>query len=181
MNGYCRAGGKAPERIDRSRRRFARTGGTLLPVALTVFSRSSWGMGGFECWSGTLSGNLSNHTHDTCSGGSSPAYWEANQFLWPTFYEPTLPFTDVFGYGSGAYSEATLYEVLTTADGPNGQLTRHCIAAYLNAVSVPGYSLTPDTVVSLYHDGSDGIVVLDDGTLATRELIVSYLEATYVL
>lgn len=99
--------------------------------------------------------------------GCTPGYWkqEHHEDSWPSAYDPGDAFTSVF-YGDFSFvrpehrtdpSELSLSEALDLRGGDVNALTRHAVAALLNAASEDvSYDLTTDQVTSMFKAAVDG-------------------------
>ena len=143
-----------PERgtggADKNKRRLLKGLATSAPVVMAVSSKPA--LANFCTVSGFLSGNLSNHNEDKHCGGMSPGLWKNNYGRY--FDEQTFrrtKFKDEFGvlwYGDNAghwHDDVTFLEVLNfQGEEDRYKFGFHAIAAYCNALKIPGYGLEAD-------------------------------------
>lgn len=164
------------EHIDSSRRGFSKLG-VSLPVILTLASKPV--LGGTQCLSNALSGNLSDPTRGHCNFGWSPGGWKTSggspdwgctPFEYSEYQRrgkkgkkndkhkaashiggTTLGQTVLAGLGGGVYDNKTLTGLLWELPGNSGpHAVGHMIAALLNAnCNDIEYALTEEQLVDL--------------------------------
>lgn len=162
------------------RRRRLLLGGASAPLLLTIASRPAWAGGDICTASALASANLSGqHTQDGCS--KSAGFWKQKPEQWPTgpnvFFSTSSSFTSVFGnvniptgkvkdgvVETVNFGSLTLLEVmhLKGKDDPY-QVGFHTVGALVNAHAFPtlhpnnpGFSLTPEQVVSIFQSIATG-------------------------
>ncbi|MFT6051251.1 MAG: hypothetical protein ACI9B9_000891 [Halioglobus sp.] len=170
------------DNIDSSRRGFSKLG-VALPVIMTLASKPV--LGGTQCLSNALSGNLSDPTRGNCNYGWSPGGWKTSGgspdwsrtlFEYSDFDESdingnkrdkhkaasytggtTLGQTVLAGLQGGAYDDQTLTGLLWEFPGNSGaHPVGHMISALLNAsCSDIEYALTEDQLVDLILGHTD--------------------------
>lgn len=164
------------DNIDTSRRGFSKLG-VALPVVMTLASKPV--LGGTQCLSNALSGNLSDPTRGHCSYGWSPGGWKTDggspswgrtPFKFSEYQRwnkkgkkndkhkasshiggTTLGQTVLAGLGGGAYDHETLTGLLWEFPGNSGpHSVGHMIAGLLNAnCNDIQYALTETQLVDL--------------------------------
>jgi hypothetical protein len=165
-------GGATP---SSSRRRFI-AGVASGSILMTVASRpalAGGGKGDKGGWctpSAWVSGNLSQTNSMRNCGGRSPGYWKSNFNRWPSTVKPGscktkgngnctdykgdgTPFHKSNGgpFAGDFFGSLTMMQVLwLTGNKDPYQLGSHIIAAYLNAVTIPNYGMTPSMVVDMW-------------------------------
>lgn len=167
----------------RTRRKLV-AGGMAAPLLMTVAGRPVWA-GGARCSPSALaSANLSGrHTFAGC--GISAGWWAHTQNFskWPPQATSGTPFHSVFSgvkyKGAVLYEHKTLGQVISmtgAGDDNPGNLGKHLVAAYLNALQFPtqggrpGYPYTVNDVVNGYN-------LLDGGTETAFITFKTTLEA----
>jgi hypothetical protein len=168
--------GRDSDSIDSSRRGFSKLG-VALPVIMTLASKPV--LGGTQCLSNALSGNLSDPNRGNCNYGWSPGGWKTSggspdwsctPFEYSDFEKldnqgnnndkhdatsypggTTLGQTVLAGLQSGAYDDKTLTGLLWEFPGNSGPYpVGHMISALLNATCTDiDYALTEDQLVDL--------------------------------
>ena len=102
-----------------------------------------------------LGGGQASATDGHDHGGCTPGFWKNNEDPWgPTGYSPSDSFEAVFGTAPDPFSGSpSLLDVLNLGGGGVNALSRHAVAALLNA-SHPaiGYPLTPSVVIAKYQE-----------------------------
>ncbi len=122
-----------------ARRRFAKSGGALSGVILTMASRNSMATTiGALSPSGFDSVTVASHSPGTSKLGRSPGYWKTHPTAWPSAHtDPNLKFGRVFTCStSSALFNCTLMNVVgnlepsKSADRQN--VAMHIVASLLN-------------------------------------------------
>lgn len=188
-----------------SRRRILK-GAIAAPVILSVTSRPVLGA---ECTiSGFMSGNVSDHGHDTCACGFTPGAWktpysgDGNWDMTPfdpgscvnngqgqcnayngdgtPFFSPTT-----FSGTDPHYADKTLMQVLWLEGNQDPyEFGAHIAAALLNAYAVPGYGMSPSEVQAIYANvdanggASAGYYMGDNGKVLSVEQVVAFIQST---
>jgi hypothetical protein len=179
---------------DKRRRRFLKGATAAAPVIMTIASRPAFGVvTGMECFSSTLSGNLSHPEKFECAAGFSPGAWKNKPCLWDgtasgwsdTGYDygtctnpktPGGPCTKCDEYTGGstvadAFGGSDSRPMRQVLCEDNGSLLWHLIAALLNSLAIPEYVFRTDQVIDIYH----GVLLADK----TEEQIKNILSATW--
>lgn len=151
----------------------------IVPAGVALVSVATRRCHGFDCVDGTAS-NGSSFTIDSDTGwrvtftnqllgggeGCTPGYWRQQHHF--DSWEGASPgdlLSSIFMLPSGFVppehnvdpATLTLAEALTLRGGKINALTRHAVAAYLNAShSGVSYDLLPSEVVDLYNAAKDG-------------------------
>lgn len=172
---------------DNNKRRLLKGLATSAPVVMAVSSKPA--LANFCTVSGFLSGNLSNHNEDRRCGGKSPGYWKMN---YDRHYSREVfdlfKFKQEFGclwYGDqGPWHDDIKFREILNYEGNEDayKFGFHAIAAYLNAVNIPGYGLSPDDVANMVIQiAGPGGVYTHPGTGKTLDAqdFVAFIEQTY--
>lgn len=178
---------------DARRRRMLKGAAAAAPVIMTVASRPAFGVvTGMECFSSTLSGNLSHPQQLQCAAGFSPGAWKNKPCLWDgtasgwadtgyTYGTCTNPgnsgncsrcdqytggttVAEAFGSGDSRPMRQVLCE-------DNGSYLWHMIAGLLNSKAIPGYVFTTQQILDIYNG-----VLLGD---MTQDQIKNVISATW--
>ncbi|MDH5691494.1 MAG: hypothetical protein OEZ47_00160 [Gammaproteobacteria bacterium] len=123
---------QATEKVDLSKRRFAKSSLLAAPVVMTLANKPAWAN---KCTlSGQLSGNLSHQDEDEkCGGeGCSPGYWKTHLDSWHSMLPPEALFDTVFQ--TSAFPGRTLLEIVSVEDddGIRGEPPAGCSFDYDN-------------------------------------------------
>lgn len=196
--------------VDKSRRRFTKSGLAASGVLLTLASRPSLGAAVCQSPSGFLSGNVSqNGTPQICSG-RTPGYWGTNtdtSHKWPlpyktgactntkytqqynswspsgaTMYKNSTLGFHCTGHGAGYLNYSMMQVILLGGSGDPYQLGAHCTAALLNARMGWTPVLTEAQVRGMFNDyASQGYYEPTAGVKWYPADIVTYLKSTMTL
>lgn len=179
-NPAVRAERTVGERMNsaKTRRQFGKAGFAGASVLATLSSRPVWGA---QCLSNILSGNLSDpqRGRDNCDTGYSPKEWREMPSMWPpgvTYgtcdttvvatcascaqYTGGTKFRDLFGHGTTRPIRDLLCK------NPNWYVS-HLAAAALNAMTMPGYSMSREDVLDIY----DGVIMGDKGKSEIKAIL----------
>ena len=171
---------------DSGKRRLLKTIVATAPVVMAVSSKPA--LANFCSVSGFLSGNLSNHNDDQSCGGKSPGYWKNN---YARHYSQEMfdqfKFKQEFGalwYGDqGRWHDDVKFREVLNYEGHEDayKFGFHAIAAYLNAVNIPGYGLSPDDVADMVAQIAGGGLYTHPGTGKTldAEEFTAFIIQTY--
>ena len=174
--------------VSERRRRLAKLGFGA-PVLMTLASRPV--LAG-QCLSNMMSGNLSNPTRGNCAKGTSPGGWGEpggningvrDALAWTavnlSYATSTLQNVPPILNKDGIVVTTLLKTVLT--EPQTGQLTRHFVCAYLNALhSASGagftYILTTQQVLAL----ASGAILIPAGAPGYPGNMNTFLDSTWV-
>ncbi|MDT8383076.1 MAG: hypothetical protein RRB22_01530 [Gammaproteobacteria bacterium] len=171
---------------DTGKRRLLKGLMATAPVVMAVSSKPA--LANFCTVSGFLSGNLSHHDAGQRCGGKSPGYWKNN---YDRHYDPEafkqVKFRQEFGvlwYGSGGPWDADIsFLTILNFEGNEDayKFGFHAVAAYLNAVNISGYGLTPNDVAEMVAQIAGSGVYTHPGTGKTLDAqdFVEFIEQTY--
>ncbi|MEH6570716.1 MAG: hypothetical protein V7709_16670 [Halioglobus sp.] len=149
------------QKIDISRRGFTRIG-ISAPVLMTLVSRPVLGA---NCMSEMMSGNLSQHGHDSCSAGYSPTAWAGA--LPDGYSDVEIGNTELRNLWSGA-PEATIAQLLVSDASIQGVPVKNAIAALLN-IGTTGYAIPNEAALYDLLAGT----IKPPGSLTANEFLVS--------
>jgi hypothetical protein len=115
---------------------------------MTVISRPALGAAAM-CWSGNMSGNLSN-IHLDCVTGYKPSFYRNRYSAWPPGYSADAPFGKLFeGARRNSIADKSVMQVLEGHSddlrpiAPANNFGRHAATTYFNSLNLPDFALTP--------------------------------------
>jgi hypothetical protein len=164
--------------------------------------KGDWKKGGWCTPSAWVSGNLSqNQSRESC-GGKSPGYWKANANRWPTskckpgtcaskkggnctdYKNDGTAFHQHRGgpFAGNFFGDRSMMQVLwLQGHSDPHQLGSHIVAAYLNALTISNYGMTPSMVRDMWYQLSTrGFYQPSPGAPAmTGEEVVQFIQNTF--
>ncbi len=102
----------------------------------------------------TVTCTFTNTYTPPATQGCSPGYWKQSQHFgsYPDGIYPNTTFQSVFG--SNAFGNKTLLQVLSQGGGGLNALGRIMVAAYLNAATIEDFAYTPEEVIEAFNDAT---------------------------